>query len=113
MTSVTKNSDGTFTVKAKAAIIDMSTTNEQIQKKSAERIADYAKQYPEVIDYVRQVYETDEELARFMALYLFDDMCSIIDNAIKSASSMETEFIFVVKNIDGNYQITEIDYKDE
>lgn len=113
VTSVTKNSDGTFTIKAKAAIIDMSTTNEQIQKKSAERIADYAKQYPEVIDYVRQVYETDEELARFMALYLFDDMCSIIDNAIKSAGSMETEFTFVVKNTDGNYKIVEIDYKDE
>ena len=113
VTSVTKNSDGTFTVKVKAAIIDMSTANEQIQKKSAERIADYAEKYPEVIDYIRQVYETDEELAKFMALYLFEDMCSIIDNAIKSAGSMETEFTFVVKNLDGTYKITEIDYKDE
>ncbi len=113
VTSVTKNSDGTFTVKATATIINMSTTSEQIQKKSAERIAAYAEEYPDIIDYVRQVYYTDEEVARFMALFLFDDMCPIIDNAITSAGTMDTEFTFVVKNIDGNYKITEIDYKDE
>ena len=113
VTGVTKNSDGTFTVKVKAAIIDMSTTSEEIQKKSADRIAEYAKKYPEIIDYLAQVYETDESLARFLTLYLFDDMCSIVDNAIKTAGSMETEFTFVVTKIDGSYKISEIDYKDE
>ena len=111
--SVNKNSDGTFTVKATAFIINMSTTSEQIQKKSAERIVAYENKYPEVMDYIRQFYDTDEEVARFMTLYLFDDMCSIINDAITSAGSMETEFTFVVKKIDGSYKITEIDYKDE
>ena len=113
VTGVTKNSDGSFTVKAKGSIINMSTTSEQIQKKSAEKIAAYADKYPEIMEYIREVYYTDEEVARFMALYLFDDMCSIINDAITSAGSMETEFTFVVKKIDGSYKITEIDYKDE
>lgn len=113
VTGVTKNSDGSFTVKAKGSIINMSTTSEQIQKKSAEKIAAYADKYPEIMEYIREVYYTDEEVARFMALYLFDDICPIIDDAIKNAGSMETEFTFVVKKIDGSYKITEIDYKDK
>lgn len=113
VTGVTKNSDGSFTVKAKASIINMSTTSEQIQKKSAEKIAAYAEKYPEIMEYIREIYDTDEEVARFMTLYLFDDMCPIIDNAIRNAGSMETEFTFVVKKIDGSYKISEIDYKDE
>ena len=110
--SVTKNADGTFTVKVSASIIDMNTTSQQIQKQSADRIAKYANDYPEVMEYIREVYYSDEEVARFMTLYLFEDMCTIIDSAIKNAGSMDTEFTFLVKNIDGAYKITEIDYKD-
>lgn len=113
VTGVTKNSDGSFTVKATASIINMSTTSEQIQKKSAEKIVAYEKKYPEIMEYIREIYDTDEEVARFMTLYLFDDMCPIINDAITSAGTMDTEFTFVVKKIDGSYKITEIDYKDE
>lgn len=108
----TKNSDGSFTVKVKASIIDMSTTSEQIQKESAAALTAFEKKDPEMAEFFRYFYPADE-VVKNMVLYIFDDICPVIDNAIKNAGSMETEFTFVVKKIDGNYKITEIDYKDE
>ena len=110
--NVTKNSDGSFTIKVNASIIDMRTTSVQIQKRSAEIIAEYMKKYPEIAETVSSSF-SEEEAAKFMAYLNFDDICPVIDNAIRNAGSMETEFTFVVKNIDGSYKITEIDYKDE
>ena len=110
--SANKNNDGNYIVKVKASIIDMSTTSEQIQKGSAEKVAEYAKKYPEIVETIRSSF-SEEEAAEFMAYLIFDDICPVIDNAIRNAGSMETEFTFVVKKIDGSYKITEIDYKDE
>lgn len=112
VSSVSKNSDGSFTVKVSASIIDMSATDEQIQKKTSELISDYAKQHPDVMSYVRTMFWTEEDVAFFMTYFLFEDVCKVMNDAIKSAGSMDTEFTFVVVDIDGNYMITEIDYTD-
>lgn len=113
--TVTKNEDGSFTIKVSATIIDMSTTDKQIQKKSADMVNEFINKYRDMIQYedLLIIYGSEEEVAKFIARVKFIDICKIISDAIKDAGSMETEFTFVVKNIDGNYKITEIDYKDE
>ena len=64
------------------------------------------------MSYVRTMFWTEEDVAFFMTYFLFEDVCKVMNDAIKSAGSMDTEFTFVVVDIDGNYMITEIDYTD-
>ncbi len=88
VTDVTKNSDGTYTVKASASIIDMSSVTEQIQQYSA-------------FDFYLYIYYGEAE-----------KMCSVLNDAIENAGSMDTEFTFVVKKVNGDYKISEIDFRD-
>lgn len=110
---VKKNADGSFEVKVSASIINMKSTSDQIQNKAAEKVTEFIEDNPSTIRMLRDYYYSDEDLARFLAYYLYKDMCSIVNDAIKGSAEMETEFTFVVKNIGGTYKITEIDYKDE
>lgn len=112
--SSAKTGDGIYTVKVKASILDMSTTKEKLRKKAEERMSAFVKSKPDSVQMFYEYLGTDEAVANFIiGYYLFEDMCNDMKDAIKSAGSMETEFTFVVKNVDGNYKITEIDYKDE
>ena len=112
--SAVKNDDGTYTVKVKASILDMSSTKEKLRKKAEDRMTTYVKNNPESVALFYEVFSTDEDVAKFIiGYYLFEDMCNDMNDAIKNAGSMDTEFTYVVKNTDGNYKITEIDYKDE
>lgn len=111
---VTK-SDGTFIVKVSASIIDIKTNDAQIQKKTSEMVKKFFEDYGDYFNYddILSIYGSEEEVAKFVARIKFDDYCKILNDSIMSAGSMDTEFTFVVKNIDGNYKIIEIDYKDE
>lgn len=65
------------------------------------------------MEYIRSELYSDLQVSKFMVIFLFEDMCTVVNDAIRSAGTMETEFTFVVKNVDGSYRITEIDYRDE
>ena len=107
---VTKNDDGSFTVKVTASILDMSTVSKQIQQDTASEIRAYANLHPDEINDLYYTFYTDEAVASYLVAKLFP--CYIVNSAIKSAGSKDTEITFVVKKVEGGYKITEIDYKD-
>lgn len=88
VTSVTRNSNGTFTVKASASIINMNYVTEQIRQDSYGKII--------VLLFFGEV----------------EEICSVLNDIITNADSMDTEFTFIVEKNNGNYIITEIDYMD-
>ena len=111
---VTKNDDGSFTVKVSASIHPAKGgflfKRNKIRNDTASEIRAYANLHPDEIAELYYLYITDEAVASYLVAKLFP--CYIVNNAIKTAGSKDTEFTFVVKKVDGSYKITEIDYQD-
>lgn len=110
---MTPNEDGSFTVKVSASILNMRTVDNKIQTASAEVIREYVDLHPEEITELYFELSTDSAVAKYLSVKLIPQMCSIINSAIRDAGAMETEFTFVVKEVDGAYKIIEIDYEDQ
>ena len=108
---VSINDDGSYTIKAHAKIIDMSNTYETLKTSSTEIANDYATNHLEEIYEIALTSSGDEAAAKLMDL-MMPEICAVLNESIKNAGEMDTEFTFVVDKVSGEYKITEIDYKD-
>lgn len=108
---VAKNDDGSYTIKVPATIINMDNTDDTIKEKSSEAVEKFAEENREELLAVYLNYPAEEVTLRLMDM-LMPDICNILNEAISESDEQETEFTIVVKKIDGEFMITEIDYKD-